>query len=390
MRTINLSNSLIKRGHKVIIWASNFDHYSKKHRFKKGKSVKYSNQIEIKLLNSVGYKSHISLSRVIDHIGLAFSLKKYLKNEVPPDVAFIGFPPIETAWIMTSWLRKKNIPIMLDVKDAWPEIFTRTLPSKFTNIFMVFLFPYFNMRNITFRISNAISAPTKEFLNWSIIRAKRNQNDYDCVAPLTVPDVLYSRNEILTAEKWLDTKKIYNNDTIKLTFIGSLTNVFDFNPIIEVASKLPIQFIFAGDGPNYNRIHNETKKYSNVIMVGRVNSVQAKVLTLRSSAMLAPLKDLEDFKMSIPNKFFDAMCNNKAIITSVSGVSEELIKHYKIGFKYSNYDNSLLNILEYLSTNVYLFEEYGLNARRLYESKFTYESVYENLTDKLEKLAKNV
>ena len=32
MRAINLSNKLIEKGHKVILWSSSFNHHNKEHR----------------------------------------------------------------------------------------------------------------------------------------------------------------------------------------------------------------------------------------------------------------------------------------------------------------------------------------------------------------------
>jgi hypothetical protein len=37
MRAMNLTKSLIDHGHEVILWSSNFDHFSKSHRLALGK-----------------------------------------------------------------------------------------------------------------------------------------------------------------------------------------------------------------------------------------------------------------------------------------------------------------------------------------------------------------
>ena len=61
---------------------------------------------------------------------LGWRLSQLLKREnTPPDVAFIGYPPIEIAAVMTRWLTQKNVPCMLDVKDQWPTIFIDALPQ---------------------------------------------------------------------------------------------------------------------------------------------------------------------------------------------------------------------------------------------------------------------
>ena len=73
MRVINLSNTLIDHGHNVTIWSSNFDHFTKKHRFNVSKTINYSDQLQIRLIDSLGYDSHFGIRRIIDHIQLAIN-----------------------------------------------------------------------------------------------------------------------------------------------------------------------------------------------------------------------------------------------------------------------------------------------------------------------------
>ena len=105
MRVINLSNTLVKKGHNVVIWSSSFYHQKKIQRAKSYKKIFINKKLEIRLIPSPGYKKNIGLQRLFDHFKLAYNLKKKLDVEKKlPDVAFVGYPPIETAFIMTSWL----------------------------------------------------------------------------------------------------------------------------------------------------------------------------------------------------------------------------------------------------------------------------------------------
>ena len=56
MRASNLTFSLIEKGHKVVIWTSSFYHQEKIHRSKVFKSIKFSPNITINLIPSLGYK----------------------------------------------------------------------------------------------------------------------------------------------------------------------------------------------------------------------------------------------------------------------------------------------------------------------------------------------
>ena len=67
MRAINLSNSLIKKGHEVVLWSSDYFHQKKKHRYGEYQNIKVSDKLEIRLLSSRGYSRNIGLGRLIDH-----------------------------------------------------------------------------------------------------------------------------------------------------------------------------------------------------------------------------------------------------------------------------------------------------------------------------------
>ena len=93
MRAMNLANFMTERGHKVVIWSSDFYHQKGKHRFNKDKTIKISDLLSIELVNSPGYKNNIGLARLYDHLVLGLRMMKRLKLKgTTPDLAFIGFP----------------------------------------------------------------------------------------------------------------------------------------------------------------------------------------------------------------------------------------------------------------------------------------------------------
>ena len=169
-----------------------------------------------------------------------------------------------------------------------------------------------------------------------------------------------------------------------------MNSAFDFDPIIDAAKRTNAQFIIAGDGPQSEKVREKTSEIKNVIMPGWITSVQAQVLSKRSSMLIAPFNNFSDFNMSLTNKFYDAMANSRGMLTSISGSAAEFIVENNIGLKYSNSDtNSLFDIISNLISSDDLIKIMSTNARKLYEDKYLYNKVYGSLVASLELLANN-
>jgi len=387
MRAINLSNILAEQGHEVVVWTSDFNHFTKSHRYGKFTSIKYSNNLSFKLIYSSGYKSNQGIKRLIDHAQLGLNLYRQIRKEELPDIAFIGYPPIETAWLMNSYLRRRDTPTIIDVKDAWPETLLRAIPSRIKLIGKLLLLPYFLMMKKTLQSASAISAPTEEFLDWCLSQANRIKSELDLVLPLTSPDLKFTSGEIEKASDWLKSQGIKIDGSIKVTFIGTLNSAFDFNPVIYAAKSLPYQFIIAGDGPNFESIKNATTNLKNVYMLGWIDACTVNELSKISTVMFAPLHDLDDFKMSIPNKFYDYMRLGKPVLTSISGITGKLIQTYNIGEEYSSSNiSTFAEKLEKICSDPKLIEVMSENSRSLYQNEYNFNRVYGQLVLRLAQL----
>lgn len=387
MRAINLSKALIDQGHQVTLWSSDFDHFTKQHRFGAERTIQVSSGLTIRLIKSRGYKSHIGVGRLFDHAELGWNLKKMLKHETAPDVSFIGYPPIEPAWIMARWLNRRSIPTILDVKDAWPDNLVNAFPKSLAPMAKLIFLPYFLMMRQTFKASTGITSVSQEFLDWCLMRANRKQNEIDFVFPLSSQSNMFPKEEIAEATKWWNDYGVSKTNMLRGYFVGSLTSAFDFGPIIRAAKKLPISFIIAGDGPRLAALRSEAQNIPNLVFPGRISSVQAQVLSSFSDFSLAPLISRSDFEMSIPNKFYDAMQMGKPIITSLKGPARRLIEERNCGLFYST-ENEFTKLLITLIEDTNSLAEMSQNALSSYKKEFLYSKVYGNVVKKLSELQK--
>lgn len=398
MRAINLCNELVARGHRVVLWSAKFDHAGKVQRECSNIIKLQDGSLQIRLLNSPGYIKNISLSRLWDHAVLAINLWRSLrmdKIEIP-DVVFIGYPPIEAAYVMSSWLRKRNIPYMVDVKDQWPEIFLEPLPKSLRKIFRLILCPYFYMGKTTMNGAIGLTAMAQSFLHWASIFSKKSNASYDLVVPLTAPRFEFDSMRLNEMRGWWSLDPPLENKNI-IFFVGNLsTKIYEFNDVVEAAkyfSKNDLwncEFVICGDGNYFPELKRLTKNLSNIRLVGRVNRLQIKALSIEAIAMIAPYRSSQDFEMSIPNKIVDALSLGVPIISSLRGEVKNLIRENKVGSFYNEGNiDELVSGIKDLINNLAARKSMGLNAKKLYEAEFAFEKVYGGLVSHIESIARN-
>ncbi|HQZ06109.1 MAG TPA: glycosyltransferase [Burkholderiaceae bacterium] len=394
MRAMNLANALANAGHKVVLWSSAFYHQEKSHRARASTAIRISAHIEIRLIPSPGYVRNIGPARLWDHAVLGYRLAQELGHEeAPPDVAFIGYPPIEAAAVMTRWLSKRGVPCLLDVKDQWPTIFTRALPAPIRALGEVALWPYFYLGRRAMRDASGIVAMAEEFLQWALAFSGRTRSEKDRVTPLTTTDARVSEADLQNARRWWDGLGVPADGRARVCFIGSHSQAFDMNAVATSVSQLAAlgqacEFVFCGDGESSAQWRRLMSGADNVIFPGWVDRPQIEALAERSMASLAPYHNTEDFAMSIPNKVIDALALGLPVLCPLEGEVQRLITSHGVGLCYGTAAGaSLSECLVRLLEDRALRLELSTNASRLYREQFSFEMVYGGLVTHLEKLA---
>ena len=395
MRAMNLGNALIASGHQVVLWSSAFFHQEKRHRSKKAERITISEQLEIRLIPSPGYQRNIGLDRLWDHAVLAFNLNRQLQQEeTTPDVAFIGYPPIEAAAVMTRWLYMRGVPSILDVKDQWPSFFLDALPKPLRGIGRIALWPYYYLGRRAMREASGLSAMAETFLEWALNFAGRSRGGHDQIFPLTSPSSALSKDGLENARTWWSTQGIkFDADIMRLVFIGSHMSVFDFQPVREAAQlfaqrNAKVEFVICGDGGFSAELRAMLADLPNVFFPGWVDRAQIETLAEISHAALTPYRNIDNFTTNLPNKVIDSLSLGLPILSPLQGEVANLIETYGVGLRYgTDSGTSLVGCIEALISNQALRQKMSNNARRLYRERFSYETVYGGLVRHLEMLA---
>ncbi len=394
MRAMNLSDALADAGHHVLLWSSAFYHQKKRHRNHEAKRIRVSRQLEIRLIPSRGYRRHIGIGRLVDHAQLAFNLRKEIKQVAElPNVAFVGFPPIETAAVLTRWLKKRGVPVLLDIKDLWPSLFLEPIPKTIRPLGHIVLWPYFHLAKRAMRDASGISTMARGYLEWALSYAGREQKESDGIFPLTSPKSKISVEELVEARKWWDEQGVLDDGRPRIYFVGSFMSVFDWQPVRDAAIKAnnasdPWEFIICGDGGAASKLRAMMSGLPNVRFPGWVDRPKIEVLAERCRAALAPYVNIENFTRNLPNKIVDALSLGLPILSPLQGEIAKLIEDHKVGLRYgTDAGRNLYECLQILLRDDKQQKEMSKNARALYDKEFSFEKVYGSLVKHLENMA---
>ncbi len=391
MRGMNLADKLSEKGNNVTLISSLFNHQKKIHRSHKyvGKKTHINENLALILLDSPGYKKNISIRRIYDHLIMSYNLRKFLSGEKKqPDIVFIGYPPIEVAFVMYRWLKKRNIPYILDVKDQWPHLIVSAFSRKLQFIIKFLIFPYFYFARKIFSNANAITSMSNSFIDWGRNFSETKRNSLDRVLPLVPkikPENIFLKEE---AKRRCNKLNIYKDKQINILFIGSISSAFNFDTIISCASELPnnVRFVICGDGELRKSLIEKSKLFENIIFPGWVDDSMMRVLSKRSSYAIAPYKNIKNFKDNIPNKIIDYLSLGLPIFFSLDGEVENLNFKYNFGIKYiENSKKSLLEKISLIIRDENLEGKLSKNALNLYNKHYTYDLVYDDAVDLINK-----
>lgn len=386
MRAMNLANALVEHGHQVVLWSTDFYHQKKRHRYNSYKAIKVSDKLEIRLIPSRGYVRNIGFDRLLDHAQLALNLKRALKKEQErPCVAFVGYPPIEFASVATTWLMRNKIPVLLDAKDQWPDIFIEPFPNLLKPLARIVFYPYFYMGRKVMCQATGLSSMANGFLKWMRDFSGRGVGKFDGVFPLSPIDQPLSSKTMADAIVWWREKGVVEDGRPRFLFVGSFSQAFDFDTIRKVAALamsqgLDWQFVLCGAGAMSSEVSELFSGLANVVLPGWVDRPKVVAISKLSLAGLAPYRNIPNFQHNIPNKVIDYLSLKLPVISPLDGEVNGMIENHEIGLKYvEGSADSLFLCLRSLAEDYEMAAFLSGNAATIYKQQFSGEKVYESL-----------
>lgn len=389
-RTGILAKQISEAGkHEVTWWTSAFNHFTKEHIFEADTRVKVNDNLTMIALKGIGYKRNISIQRIKDHQQITEKFIKLTKAESKPDILVAAFPTLGLCGAAILYGKQNNIPVLIDYRDMWPEVFVDILPLKLQTLGKLALFHLFSKTRKVFAEATGIIGITDQFLNIALSKVRRERIPLDGVFPLGYLENQFTETELAEAVLYWQNKGLANN-VKRICFFGTLGYQFDLETVIK-AAHLPntssYEFILCGTGDKVEELKKLNDGHPNVVFPGYMSAAQIKALMLISDYGLCPYIPKEAFLNSIPGKAIEYFSSGLPIVTTLgAGTLGQFVTSHEIGVNYEAFNSeSLLDSLKNLDNIA--SQKMKLNISELYNVNFSSETVYSKYLNHVEKVA---
>lgn len=359
-RTKYIEQYFSKKGIEVVHLISDYSHTCKKEII-----VSRSN---VKLVHVSPYKKNLSFMRIYSH--RQFARKAYyLLNQIQPDVIYCLIPPNFAAHYMARYKKKhKNIKLLFDVFDLWPE--SMTLAKNFTVLKLPFLV-WGNLRD------NNLAKADYVFTECNLYQEKLKN-----VLKKVETSTLYITKE----ETKLDLTTLETVQHIHLCYLGTINNIIDIDMICKIIKMIR--------GRHFVTVHLIGTGSSKELFVEAIKNAGAKVIDygivyddnekykifskchfglniMKPTVCVGlTLKSLSYFEAGLP------------IINNIQADTSELVNKYEAGV---NVQDGIFDLNEF-ETLLINYNQLRMNTQELFKRELSNECINKELSKKLDKL----
>ena len=382
-----LSDILADRGHRVTRWSPTF-YLHKYQRAQANTTVEVRDNYIIKLIYVSGYRKPISFERIRHYKELAARYLKWAYQEDIPDIILCGMPSPSMCVASVEYSRKNRIPILIDVRDLWPDIFLDVVPVYLKAVARLYLWPAFRRNTYIFRHATGILGITDRFTKWGLAYGHRERCPYDATFTHAYREIKLDRDQVHQEEDFLRAAGVNFNKPIAC-FFGSFEESYDLETLIDAAriiyhqSGISMQFVLCGDGTKMSDLKKRASNITNVVFLGRVKqSTIKKIMDISSIGLACYVKGATH---TLSNKVIEYFCGGLAVVASKNAEIQEILDINQCGLIYRPHDpENLAMVLISLMSSPQVLKSMKRNARLLYERDFAAEVVYGRMADHIE------
>ena len=325
-RSFEFAKGLVKMGHEVIMITSYRESYKNKKWF-----VTEESGIKVNWL-PLEYSNHYNFFQRLK-VFIIFAWKSYFKAvKIKGDIVFASTTPLTISIPAVYISKKKNIPMVLEVRDLWPTIpIAMKILKNPILIFLAKLLEIWSYKN-----SSSIVALSPEMKKGII--SKNVDPKKIAVIPNSCDLKDFEFNENLASifrqkRSWLKNRPL-------LVYTGTFGQVNDLSYAIRLAKALieqnsEIRILLIGDGSEKKNLIKDAKKNNvfekNLFFEKSLPKKDMQGCLSAANIMANFVIDIKENWANSANKFFDCLAAGKPIFLNHGGWLQDLVSKYECG-----------------------------------------------------------
>lgn len=385
-RAAMLSDYFIAEGCTVTAWSSLWSHNAKAFVSDDRTRILLKKGLTLNVIPAKkSYTKNISFARIAQEREIQQLFRKAIEKEDKPDLIYCCWPLIETSYEAVKYGKKHGIPVVIDIRDMWPDIFVQPFPKAVQRLAKVAV-------DCVFRKKSEFALQNATMVTSTIPKAMELAKEYGRQPWQTDHPVFHCYKQPSYSEAELGkalagwARLGVDDSTFNVIFFGTIgKRIPDFDTVLSAAERLQgmaIKFIFCGLGDDYERVSGIANGLTNVVMAGLRNQLDLVSLSSISQIGLIPYRNTIDFQDSLPTKFSEYLSSGLIVMTSLSGLSRQILEENKCGFHYEDAE-SLASAIARLANDSGLASVMRKHSYELYRKSFDADVVYSDFVRKL-------
>lgn len=381
-----LAEKLASRNHSVTWWASSFNHLRKAWTFSADTELVTDGNVQIRALRGCGYTRNMSPKRWLDYRLVASKFRRQARAAPRPDIIVASMPGYDVASEAVCYGRANAVPVIVDVRDQWPESFVDALPRSLRSLGRMALGAETRMMRRSLAGADGLVSMSESLLGWGLRQAGRARHQGDAVFYLggqpPSPSARPTSASLINALERARGKFL-------VVFVGTFARYHNPTILIQAAQRLSgegFHFIIAGDGELHDSVTHAARGLDDVDLPGWLGQSDIDALLLRASVGACPT-DPRIRRPFFPNKIFAYLAAGLPVVSAFSGEVQEMLDRHGAGCHFSDADG-LVSALRRLKLDSEARITMSTAARALFAEHFDAHRIYEAYADYVERMVR--
>lgn len=329
----NVASTLAARGIEIDWFTSRFHHFEKRDRTVDTRTP-WRSGIDLHFLDGPGYSRNLDIRRVIHQHAVGSHFQRYARTLPKPDLVLACFPSPELCYAAAQYCREQNVPLVVDVRDPWPNIFYRYLPLPARPLAAPIVWYYRKLLGEIMSIASGAIAMSHVILDLALSHLPRGRR---------IPHhVFYLGCGPIERRNRLDSQTRFSQaQPLRCIFSGTFGRSYNIEFILEAArivhdaGEQRIVFDIPGSGDTFEHYRAAAQDLGNVHFPGWLKGPALKELLGQSHVGLVPITGgVREYWLG--NKFFEYLAAGLAIASTATGEIQSLISRHSLGESFDN------------------------------------------------------